>query len=262
MKKLLLVLATGTLLFSCNNNKKEAEAAKNSDWVAQNLKGKVQSMEESSYTPDSTGKIGAMDSCCINAQLFDEKGYMTDQKNKDSKGTVKDETVLSRYDGGQVKQVVNLKDGKRASTFSLQIGADGKYSGAVGYDSAGKVASIYSDLKEDDYGAITAGTERKADSTVRTSFTTENHKGMQVSTVAKDSSGKVVYSAKSELNDKGDVIKTTETNQVKDSAVTKMTTYKYDSYDEQGNWTQRSVYDEKGKLTKVIRRAYVYFKKD
>jgi hypothetical protein len=89
MKKLLLLMATGMIMFSCNDSAKETTTvAKNSDWTTQNLKGMVKSLEETSYTPDSTGKIGEMDSCCISTDQFDEKGYITSSSKKDSKGKV------------------------------------------------------------------------------------------------------------------------------------------------------------------------------
>ncbi len=262
MKKLFLTLIIGSFLFSCSNNKTETEAAKNSDWTGQNLKGRVQTQEETSYTPDSTGKTGAMDSCCINVQQYDEKGYNTSSQSKDSKGTVKNESTVSHYDGGQAKEVISMTDGKKSSSFSIQIDKDGKYSGAQGYDSTGKMTSFYTDLKEDDYAGVTAGTEHKPDSSVKSSFTAEYNKGMQVSSTGKDSSGKVTFSFKAELNDKGDIIKTTVSNTMKDSTTTTVTTYKFDSYDEQGNWTQRTTYNDKGKATKVVKRTYTYYKKD
>ena len=87
-------------------------------------------------------------------------------------------------------------------------------------------------------------------------------KGMQVAGRYKDSTGKEVYNSKSELNDKGDISKTTEMNVTKDSTTNTVTTFKYDSYDEKGNWTQRTSYDGKGKATKVVKRSYTYYKKD
>lgn len=262
MKKILLALTIGAFLFSCSNKKTETEAAKNSDWTNQHLKGKVQSYEETSYTPDSTGKIGAMDSCCVDIEQYDAKGYGTSSQNKDSKGALKNETSISHYDGGQVKEFVTMENGKKSSSFSIDIDKDGKYTGARAYDSAGKLTSFYTDLKEDDYGAVTSGIEHKPDSSVKSSFTAEYDKGMQVSSTGKDSSGKVTFSFKAELNDKGDLAKRTTTNVGKDSTTTTVTTYKYDSYDDQGNWTQRTTYNDKGKATKVVKRAYTYYKKD
>jgi len=85
---------------------------------------------------------------------------------------------------------------------------------------------------------------------------------MQKSMTAKDSVGKMVYSYKAELNDKGEVAKSTSVEVGKDSTTTKVNTFTYDSFDEQGNWTQRTTYDEKGKATKVVKRAFTYFKKE
>ncbi len=262
MKHVLLTLFSGVILFSCSNDKKESEVAKNSDWTNQHLKGSVKSQEETSYTPDSTGKTGEMDSCCVITQQFDEKGYMVSTTNKDSKGTLKNETTFSHYDGGQVKDIVNTETGKKPTTFSIQIDKDGKYSGARSYDSAGKLLSYYTDLAEDEYSAVTKGTEHKADSSVKSSFESTYDKGFQVSSTGKDSSGKVTFTFKCELNDKGDMVKSTTTNTVKDSTTTTVVTFKYDSYDEQGNWTQRTTFDDKGKATKVVKRAYTYYKKD
>ncbi len=262
MKKLLLLLIGGTIMFSCNNATKEAVVAKNSDWTAQNLKGMVQTMETTNYTPDSTGKIDAMDSCCITVDEFDKNGYTIAVTKKDSKGTVTENTVMTHYEKGQMKSLVVTKNGKLASGFTIELDKDGKYSGGNETDSAGKITFFYTGLKEDDYGAVTTGTRHKADSTVDGVFENDYSKGIQVAGRYKDSTGKEVYNSKSELNDKGDVAKTTEMNVTKDSTTNKVTTYKYDSYDEQGNWTQRTTLDEKGKATKVVKRAYTYFKKD
>jgi len=203
MKNVTLILASGIMLFGCSSEKKENAIPKNSDLTAQHLKGAVQTVEESSYTPDSLGKIDAMDSCCIYRQEFDEKGYTTKSISKDSKGTVRDESVMTRYDAGQMKEVVTVKEGKTVSSFTIQIDGNGKYVGAQALDSAGKMTSYYTGLSEDEYGAVTGGTEYKPDSTVKSSFVAEHNAGMQTSMTAKDSVGKMVYSYKAELNDKG-----------------------------------------------------------
>lgn len=250
-------------MVSCNNNtKKEAEVAKNSDWTAQNLKGMVQSMETTNYTPDSTGKTGAMDSCCVTVDDFDKNGYISATTKKDSKGNITENSTMIHYEKGQMKSVATTKNGKPSNGFEIQIDKDGKYSGAQETDSAGKIVFFYTGLKEDDYGAVTAGTRHKADSTVDGVFENDNVNGVQVAGRFRDSTGKEVYNSKSELNDKGDVVKTMEMNVTKDSTTNKVISYKYDSYDEQGNWTQRTTYDEKGMATRVVKRTFTYYKKD
>lgn len=262
MKNLLPILFMGTCMFSCNNATKQVEVAKNSDWTAQNLKGIVQTMESSNYTPDSTGKITAMDSCCISAEAYDANGYISSSSKKDSKGTVAENTTMVHYEKGQMKSMTTTKNGKPSNGFEIQIDKDGKYFGGRETDSAGKQTFFYTGLKEDEYGAVTTGTRHKIDSGIDGVFENDYVKGVQVAGRYRDSSGKEVYNSKSELNDKGDVVKTMEMNINKDSTTNTVTTYKYDSYDEQGNWTQRTNYDEKGKATKVVKRTFTYYKKD
>ena len=74
MNKIFWLLSVGLSLVACNDNK-STDSPKNTDLIIQNLKGMVQRTEETSYKVDSTGKIGAMDSCCASIQEFDEKGY-------------------------------------------------------------------------------------------------------------------------------------------------------------------------------------------
>ncbi len=129
-------------------------------------------------------------------------------------------------------------------------------------DSVGKISSYYTNLTEDDYGAVTAGTEHKPDSSIKGYFINEYNKAMLVNSTGKDSSGKVTFMYKAELDNKGNVAKQTETNITKDSTTTKVSSFKYDSFDEQGNWTQRTKYNDKGKAVQVTKRSYTYFKKD
>jgi len=262
MKNLFLILFSGTIMLSCNDGAKETEVAKNSDWTAQNIKGMVQTMESTDYTPDSTGKTGAMDSCCITVDEYDKNGYISATTKKDSKGTITEHTTMVHYDKGQMKSITTTKNGKPFSGFEIQIDKDGKYTAGQETDSVGKTTFFYTGLKEDDYSAVTTGTRHKADSTVDGVFENDYVKGMQVAGRYKDSSGKEVYNSKSELNDKGEIAKTAEMNVTKDSTTNKVTTYKYDGYDETGNWTRRTTYDDKGKATKVVKRAYTYYKKD
>jgi len=260
MKQTLFTFFILVLVSSCSNNKKETTAVKNNDWTNQHLKGMVKSIEGTSYTPDSTGKIGEMDSCCIEMMQFDDKGYNTMTQSKDSKGNIKSETTITHYDGGQVKEFVTMANGKKANSFSIDIDKDGKYTGARSYDSASKMMGYYTDLTEDDYGAVTGGIEHHADSSLKSSFKADYNKGMQVNATGKDSAGNVTSTYKADLDDKGNIVRETTTNVINGTSTTTITTYKYDNYDDQGNWTQRTTLNEKGKATKVGKRKYEYYK--
>jgi hypothetical protein len=262
MKRSFLAAAMALLLFACNTEKKEAEVAKNSDWYAQHLKGDVQTVEETSYTPDSTGVVGAMDSCCISTETYDDKGYTTITSKKDSKGAVTEEMSMSRYDKGQAKEMSMKKDGKHNSGFKIQLDSAGKYAAAQELDSAGNVKFFYTNLEEDENGGVTTGKRFKADSSLDGTFYNVYTDGLQTGNSYTDSVGKEVYKSVSELNDKGLIAKTTETEVGKDSTKTTVKTFTYDNFDEAGNWTQRTTYNDEGKATKVVKRSLNYFKKD
>lgn len=261
MKKIVWTLCAGFFLIACKDKKQETEGPKNTDLISQNLKGSVESLEETPYKTDSTGKIGDMDTCCTNIQEFDEKGYNPKYYNKDSKGNNKEEGTYIRYDGGQLKEMVMIANGKKKSSLSVQIDKDGKYNGAQSYDSAGKMDGYYLDLRENEYGAVTTGKMYKADSTLKYSFNNTYDKAIFMGGRT-DSAGKMIYESKVKVNDKGDQVEMISTNVTKDSTTTKKETYTYESYDEQGNWTQRTMYDDKGKATKIVKRTITYYKKE
>jgi len=261
MKKILLVLATGLFALGCNNKMQTGEAPKNTDLIQQNIKGKVQRVEETPYKVDSTGKIGEMDSCCVGTTDYDEKGYTSKYSAKDSKGALTEEQNFTRFENGKFKGGITTNKGKKTSSIDIQIDKEGKYSGAQTYDSTGKMDSYFTDLTEDEYGSVTGWKQYKIDSTLKGSWSGVYEKNIWVSSTTTDSTGKVNGTYKSKLDDKGNVIEFTSMEVKKDSTTNKVTTYKYDSFDDQGNWTQRTEY-EKGKPVKIVKRNIVYYKVD
>ncbi len=87
-------------------------------------------------------------------------------------------------------------------------------------------------------------------------------KNLQTAFTMKDSTGKVKISSSYKYNDKGEQTEVSNTTITKDSTTTKVTKYTYDAHDEQGNWTQRTTWDDKGKATRVVKRSYTYSKKE
>jgi hypothetical protein len=261
MKRIMSLFFAGLFFVACNSNTKEAEGPKNTDLISQNLKGKVQRLEETPYKVDSTGKIGEMDSCCVTITEFDEKGYSPKYTTKDNKGKIKEESTLIRYEGGQMKDFVTMADGKKKSSFTIQIDKDGKYIGGQSFDSSGKMDSYFTDLKENEYGAVTNGKAYKTDSTLKYTFTNNYDKAIYMGGHT-DSAGKMINETRVKVNDKGDMTEMNSTNVTKDSTINKKETFTYESYDDNGNWTQRTAYDEKGKATKILKRVITYYKKD
>ena len=76
MKRIVILMAGLFLLGACNNagDKPAEKKVKYSDLANENLKGDIESTEDTPYQVDSSGKAGAMDSCCISINMYDENG--------------------------------------------------------------------------------------------------------------------------------------------------------------------------------------------
>lgn len=262
MKKIFIVLSTGLFALACNNNNQTAEGPKNTDLYLQNLNGRVQHLEVAPYKTDSTVKIGELDTCCTEIHDFDEKGYSTKYSTRDNKGTLKEEFSYTRYDNGLLKEWVVMSGGKKKSSLSIQLNKDGNYDEAQNYDSTGKMDVYYTNITNNEFGHVTGWKSYKPDSTQKSTWSGVFDKNIWVSSTTTDSTGKVNGTYKAKNDEKGNIIEFTSTEVKKDSTTNKMFTYKYDSFDDQGNWTQQTEYDEKGKPTKIVKRTIVYYKVD
>jgi hypothetical protein len=120
----------------------------------------------------------------------------------------------------------------------------------------------YTGLSQNEQGQVTSWKQWDKDSVFRMEGSAIYDKYLQTSFTLKDSVGKVKSSSASKYNDKGELTEASNTDVVKDSTTTKVTKYTYDSHDDMGNWTQRTTWDDKGKATKIIKRAYTYRSKE
>ena len=255
---------TGIFLLSCNSSedKKTESKVKYSDLVNDNLKGDIQTIEEAPYKADSTGKMGDMDSCCISVLEYDANGNNTKYTSKDSKGTVKNESVYTRHENGLWIGSNDTKEGGKP-TGSMKVSVDdkGQYGLAQTFDSAGKPDIYYTTLGQNEFGQVSAWKQYDKDSVFRQEGAATFDKSLQLSFIIKDSVGKEKQSYASKYNDKGEQTENTSTTITKDSTTTKVTKYTYESHDDMGNWTQRTTWDEKGKATAITKRTYTYRKK-
>ena len=263
--KQFLIIAAGMLMLSACNDNKEKEAEKKamfSDLVAEGLKGNISAIEEAPYKTDSTGKAGTMDSCCISVSEYDENGNNVKTISKDSKGTVKNETVTSRYENGMFQGQKTMKDGKITNSFLTTIDDKGNYNGGMVYDTAGKVEFYYTGLTQNEQGQVLSWKQWDKDSVFRMEGSATYDKYLQTSFTMKDSVGKVKNSSASKYNDKSEQTEVSNTNVGKDSTTTRVTKYMYDAHDDMGNWTQRTTWDDKGKATSITKRTYTYRKEE
>lgn len=262
MTKFILPTAL-VILFACNSSSTE-ESGKSSllsDLASEHLNGAIVSYEETSYTPDSTGNIGEMDSCCVVSTEFNENGNALKSISKDSKGVVKEESTFERHPNGLWKSSTVSKEGKSTLNFDTKM-VDGKYTLAIAYDSTGKMETYYNGITQNEAGQVLSWKRYDKDSVFREEGEAKYENNLQTAFTAKDSVGNIKNTFTAKFNDKGEQTETSNTNITKDSTTTKVTKFTYDSHDDSGNWTQKTTLDEKGKATKVVKRTYTYAKKE
>ena len=260
MKQSLLFILLVALISACNNSAKveSTSMAKNSDVTQQNLKGKVKQLEETSYTIDSAG-VNKRDSL-MNTSEFDDKGYQSKFFTKDSTGKIHTDQTITHGENGVFKEIVSIVDGKQTFKLTTEYDKNGKYTGGKSYDSTGKQDSYYTDLSTNEYGIVYAGKQHFMDGRVKSTWDQKFDGVVYLGGTSTDSTGKVSYSGSVKANDKGDPVEEISTTREKDSTKTEKMTYKYDSYDELGNWTQRTTYNEKEKPSKIVKRVFTYYK--
>ena len=253
-----LSLSLGLGLLACNSgaDKKAEDSPKNTDWIQQNLKGKVQEIDETTTNIDSTGKSKVDSTVSVN--IFDEKGYQTQSYTKDSAGKHITEQTLKHNPDGTFAEVSSTKNGKPVSRLVTEV-KDGKYVGGKNYDSTGKQDSYYDSLKTNEYGIVYSGIQHFMSGKVKSSFDMKYDGAKFTGGTAKDSTGKITYTGSVKNNDKGDPSEETSTTDEKGVSKTEVVTYKY-VLDDKGNWTQRTTVNDKGKDTKIVKRTITYFK--
>lgn len=265
MKRIVILMAGLFLLGACNNagDKSAEKKVKYSDLANENLKGDIESTEDTPYQVDSSGKAGAMDSCCIDMTQYDENGNAVKFISKDSKGTVKNESVFTRHENGLWTGATDTKEGgKPSGSMKVAVDEKGQYTIAQAFDSAGKLDIYYVTTGQNEYGQITGWKQYDKDSVFRQEGESKYDKNLFMGFTVKDSVGNVKSSATFKYNDKGEQIEVSNTTITKDSTTTKVTKYTYDAHDDKGNWTQRTQLDEKGKATKITKRVYNYRKEE
>lgn len=249
-------------VISCNESKKEAP--KNTDWIADNLSGKVEQTTDSTFKADSTGKIGELDSCCVSSTKYDEKGYSSGYTSVDKAGTDHNEGTFTHNDNGLFTGQKMTKNGKTMSSLTVGI-KDSAYSGVQSFDSTGKMDSYYTDITVNDYGRITGFKQFKPDSTLKSSMTFNYNNQFLKDQSFKDSVGKETSTYAQTYDDKNNVVESTykevKTDSTKkDTTITTVTKYRYDTFDDKGNWTQRTEMDKDGKPVKIVKRTITYYK--
>jgi len=251
--KRILFLSTAVLFLSCKNDIKR----KSNDLIQQNLHGKVQHLEETTFDFDSAGNSKMISARIID---FDENGYATKYIDKDATSKIVMNETAIHYSNGAIKEFLNEVDGKQISKMSIDIDKEGNYSAVRTYDSANRQDSYYSDIMENDYGIIYAAKQHFMNGKLESGFDLQYDKANIIGGMYTDSSGRTSYSFTSELNSRGDAVDKVSTTFKYDSPQKEIITYKYTGYDDKGNWLQQTSYNDKGKQLQIVKRKYIYYK--
>jgi len=252
MKKLLLCILVSASLTACTNK----QTPNNTSLIQQNLKGKVQTISEITINFDSTGNEKS--DSTIKISDFNSDGYITTITSKDSSGSITEIQTIALNTNGTVSEVKKSKDGKQISRFKTELDKDGNYTGGKSYDSANNQDGYVTDFKTNEYGILYSGKEHLMNGKIKNSwdakFEGPNFIGYNATdSVGRNSNGTV------KLNEKGDAINEIYNYYENDKAVTKNYNHTYDSYDNKGNWTQRSTF-EQDKKTTIVKRVFTYYK--
>ena len=108
-----------------------------------------------------------------------------------------------------------------------------------------------------DHGQVVSAKGHHPDSSLKMTFQNNFDSIYYIGGENKDSVGKVTFSSTIKLDDKRNPVQTDETTVTKDSTTKKSITYAYDTWDDNGNWTQQTA-TENGKPKKIIKRTITY----
>ena len=74
-----------------------------------------------------------------------------------------------------------------------------------------------------------------------------------------DSTGKATYEGTAKVNENGDMSEEELTFMENGKPKSEKNTYKYEGFDDKGNWTKRTKYNDKNKPVQVTKRTLTYY---
>lgn len=271
MKKLAYLLALPLFMYSCGSaEQKPAESTETadttetvemirSDWENDHLHGKVKSIEETPYTADKDGNIGEMDSCCVSMEMYNEHGFMTKETEKNSAGETTETGVIDRDEMGRFMGYTATADGRVVFKRVVERDTEGNAISAVDTDTTGQVTRKHTVDDANEHFQALSGKSYLADGTYLGTWSYDYVDGMRVSSGWVDSTDVQRMKRTGELNDLGWISKSVEVKVGEDgNTTTTTTTYTYDSFDDAGNWTQKTKY-ENDEPVAVMKRSYTYY---
>lgn len=224
---------------------------------ADNLKGQILSIEQTRHTPDPLNNALQQDSCCVFKMEY-ANGNLLKRASFTTQGILNDFVACTYHHNGLLKeQTFYNKDNKITYREVFDIDANGNYVGGKMYNEAGELHRNVKIEGQNAFGQWTKVILYTASGTLyRTEeYTYEGNK--LLSTLWTDQNGKVIRDDQTRYDQNGQpaYFKMINTQfPIANGEIFQRT----DTYDQYGNWTQRSILDANGQVSKVVKRQYTY----
>ena len=225
---------------------------------ADNLKGQILSIEQTRHTPNPLNNELRQDSCCVFKMEYDEAGNLLKRASFTTQGILNDMVSCTYHPNGLLKeQTFSNKDNKITYRELFDIDANGNYVGGKMYNEAGE---LHRNVKVEGQNAFGQWTKVILYTASGALYRTETYTydgNKPISTLWTDQDGKVIRDDQTRYDQNGEPTYTKMIN-TRFPMANGETFQRTDTYDQYGNWTQRSILDTTGKVSRVIKRQYTY----
>jgi hypothetical protein len=126
------------------------------------------------------------------------------------------------------------------------------------YDSNDKIVSYYNNIEQTKFGLLLSMNSYDTSGKLTMSYANDYDSIYQISGTAKDSAGMITSQVKIHLTDKKYPENMLEVSYFKDSTVKNYLSYKYETWDSTGNWIQQTIFSDKEKPIKLVKRIFSY----
>lgn len=223
-----------------------------------NLKGDVVKVYESTFEAvNKYGKweMGDKENSGNNSMTFNESGYLTEYIDFDRNNKIDERQVVSYNENDNLSEA-SIYDsyGKQKSKLKYTNDSKSRLIKIEQYDADDKLNATYVIDYESSDKPI-GGKYKNSDGIIESSWKNEWDGDFLKLQIQYDTLGKLDSKTYWERNDNSDVVLIKSTN-AKDS-VTSLIKISYE-YDDQNNWTKKTVYDTDGKIDAFVTRRIIY----
>lgn len=252
MNLLLKFICGSCLIVSCSTRQPIKYLT---DLEQANIKGRVTKLVTETYNVDSLGKARELVSVTI--EIFNKLGYTSTDTARDFMEKNEVVNFLIYNENGSLASLSTFENGKKLSKMLLKYEGD-KCIAVENYDSKNKLESYYGNIQQTDFGLLSSLNSYDNNGNLTMSYANDYDSIYQISATARDSIGMLSSEIKINLTDKKYPENMLEVSYQKDSTITKYLSYKYENWDNEGNWIRQTVFDKKGNAIKIVNRIFDY----